>query len=63
VTTAYIVDAVRTAGGRRGGRLAGVHPAGKLFLPRKNCRNRHPPFRLIGNAAPANKRSNLPLKQ
>ncbi|NCU10704.1 MAG: acetyl-CoA C-acyltransferase [Sphingomonadaceae bacterium] len=24
--TAYIVDAVRTAGGRRGGRLAGVHP-------------------------------------
>jgi acetyl-CoA C-acetyltransferase len=26
VATAYIVDAVRTAGGRRGGRLAGVHP-------------------------------------
>lgn len=26
VTTAYIVDCVRTAGGRRGGRLAGVHP-------------------------------------
>ncbi len=24
--TAYIVDAVRTAGGRRGGRLSGVHP-------------------------------------
>jgi acetyl-CoA C-acetyltransferase len=24
--TAYIVDAVRTAGGRRGGKLAGVHP-------------------------------------
>lgn len=24
--TAYIVDAVRTAGGRRGGRLAGTHP-------------------------------------
>lgn len=24
--TAYIVEAVRTAGGRRGGRLAGVHP-------------------------------------
>ena len=24
---AYIVDAVRTAGGRRGGRLAGWHPA------------------------------------
>ncbi len=24
--TAYIVDAVRTAGGKRGGRLAGVHP-------------------------------------
>ncbi len=24
--TAYIVDAVRTAGGRRGGRLAGIHP-------------------------------------
>jgi acetyl-CoA C-acetyltransferase len=24
--TAYIVDAVRTAGGRRGGRLAGMHP-------------------------------------
>ena len=23
---AYIVDAVRTAGGKRGGRLAGVHP-------------------------------------
>jgi acetyl-CoA C-acetyltransferase len=23
---AYIVDAVSTAGGRRGGRLAGVHP-------------------------------------
>ena len=23
---AYIVDAVRTAGGRRGGKLAGVHP-------------------------------------
>ncbi|MBA4165555.1 MAG: acetyl-CoA C-acyltransferase [Erythrobacter sp.] len=26
MTTAYIVDAVRSAGGRRGGRLAGVHP-------------------------------------
>lgn len=26
MTTAYIVEAVRTAGGRRGGRLAGVHP-------------------------------------
>jgi len=26
MSTAYIVDAVRTAGGRRGGRLAGVHP-------------------------------------
>jgi acetyl-CoA C-acetyltransferase len=26
LTTAYIVDAVRTAGGRRGGRLASVHP-------------------------------------
>ena len=26
MATAYIVDAVRTAGGRRGGRLAGVHP-------------------------------------
>lgn len=26
MTHAYIVDAVRTAGGRRGGRLAGVHP-------------------------------------
>lgn len=26
MTTAYIVDVVRTAGGRRGGRLAGVHP-------------------------------------
>ena len=26
MTAAYIVDAVRTAGGRRGGRLAGVHP-------------------------------------
>ena len=23
---AYIVEAVRTAGGKRGGRLAGVHP-------------------------------------
>jgi len=30
VTTAYIVDAVRTAGGRRGGRLAGVHPVDLL---------------------------------
>ena len=28
--TAYIVDAVRTAGGRRGGRLAGVHPVDLL---------------------------------
>ena len=26
MATAYIVDAVRTAGGRRGGRLGGVHP-------------------------------------
>ncbi len=26
MTTAYIVDAFRTAGGRRGGRLSGVHP-------------------------------------
>ncbi len=26
MTTAYIVDAVRTAGGKRGGRLAGWHP-------------------------------------
>lgn len=26
MATAYIVDAVRTAGGRRGGRMAGVHP-------------------------------------
>ena len=26
MSTAYIVDAVRTAGGKRGGRLAGVHP-------------------------------------
>jgi len=26
VTTAYIVDAIRTAGGKRGGRLAGWHP-------------------------------------
>jgi acetyl-CoA C-acetyltransferase len=26
MATAYIVDAVRTAGGRRGGKLAGVHP-------------------------------------
>ncbi len=26
MTTAYIVDAVRTAGGKRGGKLAGVHP-------------------------------------
>ena len=30
MTTAYIVDAVRTAGGRRGGRLAGVHPVDLL---------------------------------
>ncbi|MEE4199820.1 acetyl-CoA C-acetyltransferase [Erythrobacter sp.] len=28
--TAYIVEAVRTAGGRRGGRLAGVHPVDLL---------------------------------
>ena len=28
--TAYIVDAVRTAGGKRGGRLAGVHPVDLL---------------------------------
>ena len=27
VAEAYIVEAVRTAGGRRGGRLAGWHPA------------------------------------
>src|SRR5271156_6666975 len=27
MTEAYIVEAVRTAGGRRGGRLAGWHPA------------------------------------
>ena len=26
MATAYIVDAVRTAGGRRGGRLSGIHP-------------------------------------
>lgn len=26
MSTAYIVDAVRTAGGKRGGRLAGIHP-------------------------------------
>ncbi|MDO9370097.1 MAG: acetyl-CoA C-acetyltransferase [Sphingopyxis sp.] len=26
MATAYIVDAVRTAGGKRGGRLAGIHP-------------------------------------
>ncbi|TCD06225.1 acetyl-CoA C-acyltransferase [Erythrobacteraceae bacterium CFH 75059] len=26
MSTAYIVDALRTAGGKRGGRLAGVHP-------------------------------------
>lgn len=30
MTTAYIVDAVRTAGGKRGGRLAGVHPVDLL---------------------------------
>jgi len=30
MTTAYIVDAVRTAGGRRGGRLAGLHPVDLL---------------------------------
>src|SRR3546814_2171667 len=27
MATAYIVDAVRTAGGKRGGKLAGIHPA------------------------------------
>ena len=27
MTEAYIVEAVRTAGGRRNGRLAGWHPA------------------------------------
>jgi len=26
MTQAYIVSAVRTAGGRKGGRLAGIHP-------------------------------------
>ncbi len=30
MTAAYIVDAVRTAGGRRGGRLAGIHPTDLL---------------------------------
>ncbi len=30
MTTAYIAEAVRTAGGRRGGRLAGVHPVDLL---------------------------------
>ena len=30
MTTAYIVEAVRTAGGRRGGRLAGIHPVDLL---------------------------------
>ena len=30
MATAYIVEAVRTAGGRRGGRLAGVHPVDLL---------------------------------
>lgn len=30
MTIAYIVEAVRTAGGRRGGRLAGVHPVDLL---------------------------------
>ena len=30
MSTAYIVDAVRTAGGRRGGRLAGIHPVDLL---------------------------------
>ncbi|MFY8194398.1 MAG: acetyl-CoA C-acetyltransferase, partial [Novosphingobium sp.] len=30
MSTAYIVEAVRTAGGRRGGRLAGVHPVDLL---------------------------------
>ncbi|MEM6266694.1 MAG: acetyl-CoA C-acetyltransferase [Pseudomonadota bacterium] len=30
MATAYIVDAVRTAGGKRGGRLAGVHPVDLL---------------------------------
>ncbi|MEO0057438.1 MAG: hypothetical protein RIT17_888 [Pseudomonadota bacterium] len=30
MTVAYIVEAVRTAGGRRGGRLAGVHPVDLL---------------------------------
>jgi len=30
MTTAYIVEAVRTAGGKRGGRLGGVHPVDLL---------------------------------
>jgi acetyl-CoA C-acetyltransferase len=30
MSTAYIVEAVRTAGGKRGGRLAGVHPVDLL---------------------------------
>lgn len=30
MSTAYIVEAVRTAGGRRGGRLAGIHPVDLL---------------------------------
>ena len=34
---AYIVEAVRTAGGRRGGRLAGWHPAD---LARRRCSTR-----------------------
>src|ERR1043166_9125879 len=33
MAAAYIVDAVRTAGGRRGGRLAGVHPVDLAALP------------------------------
>lgn len=38
---AYIVDAVRTAGGRRGGRLAGVHPVdlGAAVLDAIGARN------------------------
>ena len=47
MATAYIVDAVRTAGGRRGGRLAGVHPVDpRRSQPRCDRRaHRHRPDR------------------
>ena len=41
---AYIVDAVRTAGGRRGGKLAGVHPVdlGAAVRAPADCRRTAP---------------------